>query len=182
MTDRPDNLPLSDAGQPPVVSITVQAERFDSAALERDLTATAPGQCGATVAFTGWVRGDGGLRAMTLEHYPGMTEAQLTAIVRQAAERWPLLAVCVVHRVGRLPVGEPIVFVGTASSHRQAAFAACDFIMDWLKTRAPFWKLEEWDDGHQQWVEAKQSDQDALHRWDGTAVADPSPAAAQGQS
>jgi molybdopterin synthase catalytic subunit len=152
------------------IFLRLQTEPFDSAAL-----AAALGQqqnpdsgeqdCGATVTFTGWVRGDGGLQALTLEHYPGMTEKQLAAIVTQACERWPLQAVSVVHRVGRLSVGEPIVFVGTASAHRQAAFEACAYVMDWLKTKAPFWKCEDWADGRQSWVAAKDSDVQAAARW-----------------
>jgi molybdopterin synthase catalytic subunit len=145
--------------------IRLQTEAFDSAALTATLESIDSGTCGATVTFTGWVRGDGGLQALTLEHYPGMTEKQLAAIVSEAATRWPLLAVTVVHRIGRLEVGAPIVFVGTASAHRQAAFDACAFVMDWLKTKAPFWKCEEWADGRQSWVAAKDSDAAAAKRW-----------------
>lgn len=155
----------------PVVSVIVQEPPFDEAALTAALSQAGQG-CGATVTFTGWVRGDDGLQALTLEHYPGMTERALAKIAHQAAERWPLLALTVVHRVGRLPVGAPIVYVGTASAHRQAAFEACSFVMDWLKTKAPFWKREDWADGRERWVEAKDSDQQAADRWlrDGPAA------------
>jgi molybdopterin synthase catalytic subunit len=102
---------------------------------------------------------------MTLEHYPGMTEKALAGIVEQAGQRWPLLGVEIVHRVGHLLPGEPIVFVGTASSHRQAAFDACNFIMDYLKTRAPFWKREDTPEGAR-WVDGRDSDQSAARRWD----------------
>ncbi|MCY1414546.1 Molybdopterin synthase catalytic subunit [compost metagenome] len=101
---------------------------------------------------------------MFLEHYPGMTEKALAKIVVEAEARWPLLKVEVLHRIGGLEPGEPIVFVGVASAHRQAAFDACNFIMDYLKTRAPFWKKEQTGDGPR-WVEGKQSDEDAAGRW-----------------
>jgi molybdopterin synthase catalytic subunit len=101
---------------------------------------------------------------MFLEHYPVMTEKALDKIVVEAEQRWPLLKVEVLHRIGALEPGEPIVFVGVASAHRQAAFDACNFIMDYLKTRAPFWKKENTQDGPR-WVEGRQSDQDAAGRW-----------------
>lgn len=120
---------------------------------------------GAVASFVGLVRGsEAGVTAMTLEHYPGMTEAALTDIVSQARQGWPLLAVRVIHRVGRLVPGEQIVFVGVASSHRGAAFQACEFIMDYLKTRAPFWKREETPEGSR-WVDARESDDAAAARW-----------------
>lgn len=120
---------------------------------------------GAVVAFTGLVRDvDAGLRHMELEHWPGRTEAALEAHAREAARRWPLHAVTVVHRHGRLAPGERIVWVGTASAHRAAAFAAADFLMDWLKSRAPFWKKEVTGDG-EAWVEGKAADEAALRRW-----------------
>ena len=102
---------------------------------------------------------------MTLEHYPGMTERQLAAIEAEARERWPLLDVLVIHRYGRMLPGEPIVLVATASAHRAAALEACAFLIDWLKTRAPFWKLEESGQG-ERWVEARASDEAAARRWD----------------
>ena len=101
---------------------------------------------------------------MFLEHFPGMTEKALGKIVEQAQQRWPLLGIGVIHRIGRLEPGEPIVFVGVSSAHRQAAFDACNFVMDYLKTRAPFWKKEDTADGPR-WVEGRASDQVAAHRW-----------------
>lgn len=123
-------------------------------------------QCGAVVTFTGSVRDltDGGLNGLYLEHYPQMTEAALNKIVRQAHERWDLGAVHVVHRVGRILPAEPIVFVGVSSGHRAAAFEACEFIMDFLKRDAPFWKKELTAEGDY-WVEQKDSDLEAAARW-----------------
>ncbi|WP_426152054.1 molybdopterin synthase catalytic subunit MoaE [Pseudomonas sp. DC3000-4b1] len=122
---------------------------------------------GAVVSFTGYVRdfNDGqDVAGLFLEHYPGMTEKALEKIVAEAQGRWPLLNVEVLHRVGELAPGEPIVFVACASAHRQAAFQACEFIMDYLKTRAPFWKRETTPEGPR-WVEGRQSDQDSAERW-----------------
>jgi molybdopterin synthase catalytic subunit len=123
---------------------------------------------GAVVGFVGYVRdfNDGlEVRGMLLEHYPGMTEKALDKIVLEAAQRWPLLKLEILHRVGTLEPGEPIVFVGVASAHRQAAFQACDFVMDYLKTRAPFWKKETTEDGAR-WVEGRESDHAAAQRWE----------------
>ena len=118
--------------------------------------------------FVGLVRdlaGEGRISAMTLEHYPGMTEKALEGIVAQALSRWPAVTgIRVIHRVGRLAVGEQIVFVGVASGHRGEAFAACEFVMDYLKTRAPFWKKEERPSGAS-WVDARESDDEAAARW-----------------
>ena len=147
--------------------IRVQTEDFDIAAETAAARAEAPG-AGAVVTFTGVVRGssDGeALTAMTLEHYPGMTEAQLAAIEGQARARWPLQAVRVVHRVGRLAPGANIVLVVTAAAHRAEAFAAAEFLVDWLKTRAPFWKREETATGAH-WVEARAADDSAAARWE----------------
>ena len=123
---------------------------------------------GAVASFIGYVRGaEAGappLIALTLEHYPGMTERQLAAIEAEARARWPLMDVLVIHRHGRMLPGEPIVLVAVASAHRQAAFEACQFLMDWLKTKAPFWKLEENASGTE-WVAAKTSDDAAADRW-----------------
>jgi molybdopterin synthase catalytic subunit len=123
---------------------------------------------GGVVTFCGLVREmadtDARIRAMTLEHYPGMTEKMLSQIEIEALARWPLSASLVVHRYGRLEPGERIVLVITASAHRQAAFEANMFLVDWLKTRAPFWKLEERATGAA-WVEARASDDDAARRW-----------------
>jgi molybdopterin synthase catalytic subunit len=143
--------------------IRVQAEGFSPGALMDDVQRRA-GPAGAVATFTGAVRADDGLVAMTLEHYPGMTERQLAALEAEARRRWPLLDVVILHRFGRLLPGEPIVFVAATAAHRAAAFAACQFLMDWLKTRAPFWKLEERADG-QTWVAAKASDDAAAARW-----------------
>ena len=123
--------------------------------------------CGAVVTFSGLVRelSDNTLHSMTLEHYPGMTEQALTAIAEQAKNRWQLGAVHIIHRVGTLKPNEQIVFVGIASAHRAAAFAACEFIMDYLKNRAPLWKKEHTASGDY-WVVAKTSDSQALARWE----------------
>lgn len=122
---------------------------------------------GAVVTFTGKVRnhnlGDS-VRALTLEHYPGMTEKTLADIVQQARERWSLGRVTVIHRIGELWPGDEIVFVGVTSVHRGSAFAAGEYIMDYLKTRAPFWKREATEEGDR-WVEARESDQQAVKRW-----------------
>lgn len=107
---------------------------------------------------------EGEVRAMTLEHYPGMTEKMLRRIDAEAHQRWPLEASLVIHRYGRMEPGERIVLVATASAHRQAAFESCQFLIDWLKTRAPFWKLEETPDGGR-WVDARESDDAAAARW-----------------
>ncbi|OXY82805.1 molybdopterin synthase catalytic subunit MoaE [Oceanimonas doudoroffii] len=124
-------------------------------------------QTGAVVTFVGKVRdmnqGDA-VSGMTLEHYPGMTEHALEQIVAEANDRWPLLECRVIHRVGALALGDQIVFVGVASQHREAAFAACHFIMDYLKTKAPFWKKERTAEG-ERWVDAKDSDTDAANKW-----------------
>ncbi len=122
--------------------------------------------CGAVVTFSGLVRElvQGNLTGMTLEHYPGMTETALADICRQAAERWELGAVTIIHRVGSLGLNDQIVFVGVAAAHRQAAFTAAEFIMDYLKTRAPFWKQEHTTE-RSYWVNAKASDQQAAARW-----------------
>jgi molybdopterin synthase catalytic subunit len=119
---------------------------------------------GAVVSFTGVVRGDGGIEAMEIEHYPGMTEAAVAAMVAEAWGRFGLVAARVIHRHGRLATGEPIMMVLTAAPHRRAAFEAADFLMDWLKSRAPFWKKEH-RAGAASWVAAKNEDEGALGRW-----------------
>jgi molybdopterin synthase catalytic subunit len=146
------------------VSVRVEREDFDIGAEVARLTAGLT-DIGAVVTFTGTVRGDGGLAAMTLEHYPGMTEDELARVEAEAGARWPLLASLIVHRVGTLEPGDNIVLVVTASAHRQAAFDAASFLMDYLKTRAPFWKKEVRVDGREHWVEASASDTAALQRW-----------------
>ncbi|MCK9283994.1 MAG: molybdopterin synthase catalytic subunit MoaE [Rhodocyclaceae bacterium] len=145
-------------------SVSVREADFDIGAEIAALTA-ADSTAGAVASFVGLVRGSGeGVAAMTLEHYPGMTEKSLAAIVAEARQRWTLNAVRVIHRVGRLLPGDRIVLVAVSSRHRGEAFAACEFIMDYLKTRAPFWKREETDAGAH-WVDARESDDEALRRW-----------------
>ncbi len=144
-------------------TIRIQKDAFDAnaevATLRRDC-----GDVGAVVTFTGYVRSDNGLSALTLEHYPAMTEREIARHAAEAERRWPLLGITVIHRIGKLLPGEPIVLVATASSHRQAAFAAAEFLMDYLKTRAPFWK-EETRGATTCWVEAKASDEERIDRW-----------------
>ena len=147
--------------------IRLQAEAFDAGAEIRDFAAACGHETGGIASFTGLVRdsGDGPkLIALTLEHYPGMTERQLDKLEAEARERWKLTGVLILHRYGRMLPGEPIVLVATASAHRRAALEACEFLIDWLKTRAPFWKLEETEAGAS-WVAAKASDDDAAERW-----------------
>ncbi len=146
--------------------IRVQREDFDVGAEMAALTA-GNHAVGGLAVFVGLVRdvaGEEALGAMTLEHYPGMTEKMLERIEAEANRRWPLEASLIVHRTGRLEPGERIVLVAAASRHRQAAFEACQFLIDWLKTKAPFWKLEETEDGPK-WVEARSSDDRATKRW-----------------
>jgi molybdopterin synthase catalytic subunit len=148
--------------------VRVQAEPFDPAA---ELAAFARGRTdvGGIATFLGLVRDEHGgerVSAMTLEPYPGMTERKLAEIEAEARARWPdLQDTLVIHRHGRMLPGEPIVLVATASAHRQAALDACAFLIDWLKTKAPFWKLEE-TGGDERWVEARASDDQAAARWE----------------
>ena len=143
--------------------IRIQRQDFDPGA-ELAALNDGKGGTGAVASFIGLVRGDDGLIAMTLDHYPGMCESEIAAHVAEARKRWPILALRIVHRVGRLTPGERIVFVGVASSHRHAAFHAAEFLMDYLKTRAPFWKLEERPSGAN-WVEARSEDDESIKRW-----------------
>jgi molybdopterin synthase catalytic subunit len=148
--------------------IRLQSEPFD-AAIESARLTRGRTDVGAVVTFTGICRGDESgrpLAAMTLEHFPEMAEAEISRHVEDALQRWALLGVTVIHRYGRLTPGEEIVLVVTASSHRHEAFAAAEFLMDYLKTRAPFWKQVEYADGSQ-WVEAKATDDALAARWDG---------------
>ncbi len=142
--------------------IQIRNDDFDIAA-EIDALVKDHG-IGAIATFTGLVRGDGGLTAMTLEHYPGMTEREIARHVAQAQSRWKLEGVTIIHRIGRLLPGTRIVLVAVAASHRGDAFAACEFLMDYLKTSAPFWKREE-RGAASEWVEAKSSDDEAVSRW-----------------
>lgn len=149
------------------MSVRVQQAPFDAGAEVNALHDANVG-VGAVVSFVGYVRdfNDGReVAGLFLEHYPGMTEKALARIADEARQRWPLLKLEVLHRVGALRPGEPIVFVGVASAHRQAAFEACDFVMDYLKTRAPFWKKENTTQGSH-WVEGRDSDKAAAKRWD----------------
>ena len=146
------------------MAVRVQTEDFDVGVESRALQADA---VGAIALFVGTVRGlssDNGVTAMTLEHYPGMTESELERIEAEARTRWPLEDVTIIHRVGRLEAGDQIVLVGAASPHRQATFDAAQFIMDFLKTDAPFWKAEERGD-ETSWVDARESDNAARKRW-----------------
>ena len=148
-----------------VIAVRVETGPFDVAAeiaKLKQLTAV-----GAVVTFTGVCRDDGGrLAALELEHYPGMAEAEIERIAAEAASRWPLAGISVVHRHGKIAVGDDIVLVATASSHREAAFASANFLMDYLKTHAPFWKKEHLADaGSGNWVASKETDDTAADRW-----------------
>jgi len=142
--------------------IRVQEEDFDPAA---EIALLERSEAGAVATFTGLVRGEGDLVAMQLEHYPAMTEPALAGIAADAVSRWALVALTIVHRVGRLAAGERIVFVGAASRHRAEAISAMHSVIDRLKTDAPFWKREEFGDGRSQWVAARDSDSQARDGW-----------------
>ena len=149
--------------------VRVQTEDFDIGAEIAALTAGRT-DVGGIGCFVGTVRADakgsdGRVTGMTLEHYPGMTERAIERIVAQALDRWPLLGCTVIHRVGPLKPGENIVLVVAASSHRQAALDATAFLIDWLKTKAPFWKREDLQDGEGAWVDAREEDDAAAARW-----------------
>lgn len=155
-----------DAVQPMVRPlIRVQEAPFDLAAESARLS-DGRIDVGGLASFVGVCRGDDGLSALVLEHYPGMTERALDKIAAEACARWPLTGCTVIHRVGRILPGEGIVLVLTASAHRVAALESCAFLIDWLKTGAPFWKREEFAGGADRWVEAKASDDDASARWE----------------
>lgn len=150
------------------VAVSIQTDDFDPGAEIAALGNS--GQIGAVATFIGLVRGatasaPAATVALELEHYPGMTERSIADIIELAAQRWALHGVRVIHRIGRLDVGARIVFVGVASSHRGNAFDACEFIMDYLKTRAPFWKKEWTAQGEASWVDARESDTAAAERW-----------------
>jgi molybdopterin synthase catalytic subunit len=144
--------------------VIVQEAPFDAAA---EMAALQVGRVdvGGLASFVGICRADGDLAAMVLEHYPGMTERALGKIAAEACARWPLTGCTVIHRHGRLVPGDPIVLVLTASAHRAAALESCAFLIDWLKTSAPFWKREEFVGGDARWVEAKAEDDAAAARW-----------------
>jgi molybdopterin synthase catalytic subunit len=153
-------------------TVRVQVQDFDVAS---EIAALTEGRadCGAVVTFTGLCRDEGGrLIALELEHYPGMVEAEIARVVEEARGRWPLQGVTVIHRYGKIAPGQNIVLVVTASAHRRAAFEAAEFLMDYLKTRAPFWKREHLKDGTiGGWVEAKGEDDAAADRWSNTSSA-----------
>jgi molybdopterin synthase catalytic subunit len=145
-----------------MIAVTVDEADFDVGAQVAALEALGGG---AVATFTGLVRGEGGLVEMRLDHYPAMTQKQIMRLADQAMTRWPLLGIRIIHRVGELIPGDRIVFVGTASGHRAAALESCAFLIDWLKTSAPFWKQERFSDGQSRWVEAKAEDDAARDRW-----------------
>ena len=148
-----------------MATIRVQREDFDVGA-EGAALARGGADVGAVVSFVGYCRDEGGrLAALELEHYPGMAEEEIARVAREAERRWPLMGVTVIHRHGRLVPGDNIVLVVTAASHRGDAFAAAEFLMDYLKTRAPFWKQEERPEGTT-WVAAKDTDDVAAERWE----------------
>ncbi|QEM82079.1 molybdopterin synthase catalytic subunit MoaE [Halomonas binhaiensis] len=147
--------------------VRVQEEAFDPGA-EQQLLLAGRSDIGAVVSFTGLVRDFNErpeVTALTLEHYPGMTEVALAQIIDEARERWPIDAVSIIHRVGRLAPGDPIVLVVVASAHRRAAFEACEFLMDYLKTRAPLWKKEHTASGDY-WVSEREQDHHDAQRWE----------------
>ena len=155
-----------------MIHVRVQPEAFDLGVEMQELCQDSTA-IGAVASFVGLVRDNNrvdeqasGVATMTLEHYPGMTEKALQRIAEQAAERWQLQAVRVIHRVGELQPGDPIVLVLTASPHRHDAFDACQYIMDILKTEAPFWKKERLSDGGERWVDSRDSDSRAAGRWE----------------
>ncbi|HLR12541.1 MAG TPA: molybdenum cofactor biosynthesis protein MoaE [Burkholderiaceae bacterium] len=148
--------------------VTVQEADFDAARLTADLRARNTGAVGAIVAFTGYVRDytpEAPTHSLYLEHYPGMCEREITELCETAMQRWDILDCLVVHRVGELDHTEQIVYVGVAGAHRGQSFRACEFIIDTLKTRAPFWKRETLSDGHQFWVEQRESDARKTASW-----------------
>jgi molybdopterin synthase catalytic subunit len=151
---------------PVVPTVRIQAEDFDAAAEIAQLTA-GRGDVGAVVTFTGLCRDEAGaLSALELEHYPGMAEAEIRRIAGEAVERWALRGLTAIHRYGKIKPGENIVLVVATSSHRHAAFEAASFLMDFLKSRAPFWKKEHRADGSKGgWVDAKEADEEAAARW-----------------
>ena len=145
------------------IKIAIQQAPFDTQT-ETDQLTRQSGNVGALVSFSGICRADDMLSALELEHYPGMAEAQIRKIIDEACAKWPILGALVIHRVGKIPVGDTIVLVAVTSAHRHAAFDGASFIMDFLKSRAPFWKKEVTSEGAN-WVQAKDADEDALKRW-----------------
>ena len=145
-----------------MIDVRVQPGPFDPGAELERLEALGGG---GVASFTGIVRGEGDLASLTLDHYPAMTGRAMQAVADSAAARWPLLGLTVIHRFGELEPGERIVFVGTAARHRAAALESCAFLIDWMKTKAPFWKRERFIDGTTHWVEPRASDDEAAARW-----------------
>jgi len=145
-----------------MIRVAVQAGAFDAG---KELASLAESGAGGIASFTGVVRGEGGLVELFLEHHPALTEAVLRDMVEAAVARWDLSAATVIHRVGALAPGEPIVLVATAARHRGAALDACAALIDRLKTEAPFWKRERFDDGRTGWVEPREADEAAAARW-----------------
>jgi len=151
---------------PPLMKIKIQAEDFDVSVETKILQQT---NTGAVVNFIGIVRGydkknDQIINSMTLEHYPGMTESEIEKIIIESYRKWELTGVSVIHRIGDFKPSDQIVFVGVSSKHRQNAFDGCNFIMDWLKTKAPFWKKEE-SNNKKNWVKSNDADNQALQKW-----------------
>lgn len=149
------------------IVVRIQSQPFDINEESARMTGANKPNVGALVTFTGYCRDEEGvLSALELDHYPGMAEAEITRIAKKAAERWPLSGITAIHRYGKLEPGTPIVLVSASSRHRKAAFEAAEFVMDFLKTRAPFWKKEHQADGSgSTWVDAKETDDQALERW-----------------
>lgn len=145
------------------IRVQVQSERFDAGQLLNAMSGT-ESDCGAVASFSGQVRGGNGLIALELEHYPGVTEKALQRIAQHATDRWELRQAMIIHRVGRMEIGEEIVFVGATAPHRRAALDAVSFMIDVLKTQAPFWK-KEYDANGEHWVEARAEDDQAASRW-----------------
>ena len=148
------------------IKIKIQNKDFD---VSEETKILRENQTGAIVNFVGVVRGfdernNSSIDSMTLEHYPGMTELEIEKIVKQSSERWNITGVTVIHRVGKLSPSDQIVFVGVSAKHRQNAFDSCNFIMDWLKTKAPFWKVEE-NNNQKKWVDYNLSDDEATKKW-----------------
>ena len=151
----------------PLIDIRIQSEDFDVTKENKKLQNNQPG---AIVNFVGIVRGfdekkNETIDSLTLEHYPGMTELEIENIVKESCQRWNVSAVTVIHRIGKLLPSDQIVFVGVASKHRQDAFDGCNFVMDWLKTKAPFWKVEE-NNNKKEWVQFNSLDKDATKKWE----------------
>ena len=145
-----------------MIRVVVSTEPFD---IGSELGALGQAGVGAIASFIGIVRGDDGLETLTLDHYPGMTEAALTEVAESAKARWALHGVLIYHRVGAMAPGDPIVLVGCTSAHRRDALESCAFVIDRLKTDAPFWKQERFADGREAWVEARATDDAAAARW-----------------